>query len=332
MADVIALVGGDTLLGREVREVAGESSLGDHLRLVAAEGEEAGRLTIVGKEPAVVAKLDRDAIESARVLILAGTAESSKEALKMAPEALVIDLTGVIEEDPEARVRGPLVESEDGNTDDDFDRLAPRIVAHPAAVAIAAVLKKLAAAAPLRSASVHIFEPASERGKAGIEELQLQSVNLLSFKPLPKTIFDAQLGFAMLPRLGEAASVSLDAVETRIERHLASLLERMDGLPMPSIRLIQAPVFHGYSFSFHVTFDEVPDLSEIEAVLDEAPLEFRGEDTSAPDNVGIAGQSGVVTGALSADRNAADAIWLWAAADNLRISAENALRLASEVL
>ena len=85
--EVIALVGGDTLLGREIREVAGESSLGDHLRLVAAEGEEAGRLTIVGQEPAVVAKLDPDALEGARVLVLAGTPESSKEALKMAPDA-----------------------------------------------------------------------------------------------------------------------------------------------------------------------------------------------------------------------------------------------------
>ena len=42
MAEVIALVGGDTLLGREIREVFNESSLGRQLKLVAGDEEESG--------------------------------------------------------------------------------------------------------------------------------------------------------------------------------------------------------------------------------------------------------------------------------------------------
>jgi len=328
LAEIIALVGSNTLLGREVREVADETRMGQHIRLVAGEGDEVGRLTVVGEEPVVVTKLDADALRAAAVVILAGTVESSREALDAEPSGLIIDLTYAAEDHPGARVRAPLVEEEGFAA----DRSGPQIVAHPAAVAIAAVMKKLSGLAPLRSASVHIFEPASERGQAGIEELQQQAVNLLSFKPLPKTVFDAQLGFAMLARLGERASVSLEGVEERIEKHLASLIDRMDDVPMPSIRLVQAPVFHGYSFSFHVEFDEMPLFAEIEEALSEAPLEFRSEDTGAPDNVGVAGQNGIATGALAMDRNSADAIWLWAAADNLRISAENAMRIAGEAL
>ena len=55
---------------------------------------------------------------------------------------------------------------------------------------------------------MHIFEPASECGTAGIDEMQQQTVNLLSFQPLPKKVFDAQLAYAMLAQLGSEAPVN----------------------------------------------------------------------------------------------------------------------------
>jgi aspartate-semialdehyde dehydrogenase len=328
LADVIVLIGGDTLLGREVREVAGETAIGQHLRLVAGDEEEAGRLTEIGGEPAFVAKLDPDAIEDATVLILAGTPESSREAIGIDPQAVIIDLTYVTEDDPGARVRAPQVEGPDYEK----DHTGPQVVAHPAAIAIAAILKRLNDTTPIARAVVQVFEPASERGKHGIEELQQQTVNLLSFQPLPKKIFDAQLSFTMLVQLGPEASIPLQDVEDRIERHLATLLERMEGIPMPSLRVIQAPVFHGYSFSFWVDFEDSPSITDLEDAMNQDPLELRGGDIEAPNNVAIAGQSGISIGALTPDRNSGTAIWLWAAVDNLRLSAENATMIAGEIV
>ena len=48
MAEIIALVGSETLLGREVREVFGETSLGDQLRLLAGDEEDSTRITAIG--------------------------------------------------------------------------------------------------------------------------------------------------------------------------------------------------------------------------------------------------------------------------------------------
>lgn len=327
-SDVIVLIGGDTLLGREVREVAGQTELADRLRLVAGSEEETGRLTEIAGEPAFVAKLDPDVLAEAAVLILAGSPESSREAMAADPEAFVIDLTYTAEDDPGARVRAPQIEGRDF----DPDRSGPQIVAHPAAIVIATIVKRLHDTAPIARAVVQIFEPASERGKPGIEELQQQTVSLLSFQPVQKQIFDAQAAFALLPQLGSEALPTLQEIEDRVERHLASLLERLDGVPMPSLRLIQAPVFHGYSFSFWVEFEDSPPFSDLEEALSQEPLELRGEDVEAPNNVAVAGESGISIGALAPDRNRANAIWFWAAADNLRISAENATLIASEVL
>jgi aspartate-semialdehyde dehydrogenase len=333
LAETIALVGSETLLGREVREVFGETALGENLRLVANADVPGGEdesltLTEIGGDPAVIGKLDPDAIEDAAVVILAGSPESSKIALDTQPSGVIIDLTWALEEEPDARVRAPRIEGPDATV----DHSGPQIVAHPAAIAIASVLKRLHEAFPIQRAIVQIFEPASERGTPGIEELQQQTVNLLSFQPLPKKVFDAQLGFALLAELGSEAKVKLQDVEDRIERHLASLLERTEGVPMPSLRLIQAPVFHGYSFSFWIEFEEAPAVSDVEEAMNQEPFDVRTGDFEPPNNVGVAGQGTISIGAIAPDRNAANAIWMWAAIDNLRLAAENTALIASEVI
>jgi aspartate-semialdehyde dehydrogenase len=331
LAETIALVGGETLLGRELREVLGATALGQHVRLVATAEEEVGTLTEIGGSAAFLAKLDPDAVEDAEALILAGSVESSKTALEANPQGLVVDLTYAAEDDPEARIRAPQVERADG-ADYEIDHTGPQIVAHPAATAIAMVLQRLNVNYRIARAIVHIFEPASEYGTAGIEELQQQTVNLLSFQPVPKKVFDSQLAYAMLAQLGSDAPVPLADAEDRIERHLASLLERLDGIPMPSMRLIQAPVFHGYTFSFWIEFEDAPAASDIEDAMSHDLFDVRTGDQEPPNNVGVAGQSGIAVGAIAPDRNNGNAFWIWAAADNLRLAAESAAMIAGEAV
>jgi aspartate-semialdehyde dehydrogenase len=307
--------------------VLGETELASRVRLVAAAEEESGTLTELGGSAAFLAKLDPDSIDDAAALLLAGSVESSKRALEADPQGLVIDLTYAAEDDPHARIRAPQVEPAGFQA----DHTGPQIVAHPAATAIAMVLVKLNSSFPIARAIVHVFGPASEFGTAGIEELQQQTVNLLSFQPLPKKIYDTQLAYAMLAQLGSEAAVSLVDFEDRIDRHLATLLERTEGCPMPSLRFIQAPVFHGFSFSFWIEFEDAPDASEIEDVLSQGSFDVRGGDLEAPNNVGVAGQSGIAIGAISSDRNTGSAFWIWAAVDNLRLVAESAAMIAGEV-
>jgi aspartate-semialdehyde dehydrogenase len=327
LADTIALVGGETLLGRELVEVFGESALSSRVRLLAAEEEESGKLTEIGGSPALLSKLDPEELESAGVVVLSGSKESARQAMNAKPTGVVIDLIGYLEDDVDAQLRSPLVEGKDYRP----DPTGAQVVAHPAATSIAIVLSRLHATHPIARAIVHAFEPASERGKAGIDELQQQTMNLFAFQPLPKKVFDAQASFNMLARWGEEAAGSLLEVEERIERHLASLLERMDDVPMPSIRLLQAPVFHGYTFSFWVDFEDSVTPEEVEEALSGDRFDLRAGDVESPSNVGVAGSAAIAVGAIAPDRNSANAVWIWAAADNLRIAAESAALIAGEV-
>ncbi len=50
-----------------------------------------------------------------------------------------------------------------------------QVIAHPAAIALTMLLTRLSAAGKMRASLAHVFEPASERGQRGIEELRKQN-------------------------------------------------------------------------------------------------------------------------------------------------------------
>ncbi|HUB79524.1 MAG TPA: Asd/ArgC dimerization domain-containing protein [Bryobacteraceae bacterium] len=333
----IALVGSDSLLGREIRDIVATADTGIDLRLLADTEELEGSLTRVGNEPAVVGGLSAAALDGARAVFLAGSAEAGQKALELAgnqTRTTVIDLTGAAEDRPDARLRAPLVESSEDSEAGDYDS-AVQVIAHPAAIALALFLRRLHSVEPVLASVIQIFAPASEHGTAGVEELQGQTVSLLSFKKLPQEVFDAQLSFSMLAKYGEEAKVALEETELRIERHLATLLALPgtgEGVPMPSLRLIQAPVFHGYSFGAWVEFASDPNIETLESGLVTGTIEVRGSDFEAPTNVGQAGQAGIAVGAISPDRNRPDACWFWLAADNLRLTAENGVAVARQLI
>jgi len=333
----MALIGSDSLLGREIRDIIATSDHDIKLRLVADTEEIAGALTRVGDEPAVVGGLTADSLEGARAIFLAGSAQSSHKALALLaedPGATIIDLTGAAEDRPDARLRAPLVESAEEMDEGEYDS-AVQVIAHPAAIAMALLLRRLHSIEAVRASVIQIFAPASEHGKQGVEELQGQTVSLLSFKKVPHAIFDTQLSFSMLAKYGEGAKVSLEETELRIERHLASLLALPGegaGVPMPSLRLIQAPVFHGYSFGAWVEFESNPGMEILESGLVAGSIEVRGSEFEAPTNVGQVGQGGIAVGAISSDRNQPEACWFWVAADNLRLTAENGVAVARQLV
>lgn len=329
---VLAIVGSSTLLGREVRELLAERALPVRVKLIGAEDEDAVTLSEHAGEPVVITALDEENLGQARVVLLAGSAASSRKATAILERtrsaAALIDLTCYCEDLPGARLRAPMVEPPDYVPPAN----AIHIIAHPAAIALALFFTQLGRTCRISRAVVHVFEPASERGREGVEELQQQTVSLLTFKGLPKGVFAEQLGFNILVRYGSDAPQALEQFEQRIERHLASLLAAQGALPMPSLRLIQAPVFHGHSFSVWAELEENPGKQALESALACPQVDVRGADAEAPTAVGFAGQSGIAVGAIEVDRNNPRAAWFWIVADNLRLAAENALAVAAGLL
>jgi len=328
---LIALVGGDTLLAKEIREVLDEGRPAPRVQLISAAPDGSAKLAADQDEAVVMAPLSAESLAGATVAFLAGSPASSRRALKVNPKGgpRLIDLAGGLEEQPEARLRAPSADSAPHRPAPATDSPI-QVIAHPAAIALAMFLGRVSQAAPIRRSVIHVFEPASERGQRGLDELQQQTVGVLSFQKLKMDVFDTQLAFNMLARYGEEALEPLEGIEQRVEKHLASLLSAWPGVPMPSLRVVQAPVFHGHSISAWVEFEENPGADALAKVLAESGLDVRTEEP--PSNVGMAGQSGLSVGAIAVDHNQPRASWFWLASDNLRLAAENAVAVAKETL
>jgi aspartate-semialdehyde dehydrogenase len=327
----VAIVGGESLLGKEVRELFDSAGLPASVSLIASESEDASIIALGRDEPIVISSLQVADLATARIAVLAGSKESSQRAFERVqavnPSAVIIDLSGSLEDQPTAQLRAPLIEPSN------YSAVGPiQVIAHPAAIAIALFLIQLRNAGAIRRSVINVFEPASERGQAGIDELQKQTVGLLSLKPLSKEVYDAQVSFNMLSQYGSDSPHSLEEIELKIDRHLATLLASAGALSMPSLRLIQTPVFHGYSMSAWVEFEDNPGRNAIVEALTSPKIDLRADDEEPPTNVGVAGQSGITIGAIAPDRNHPRAHWFWMVADNLRITAENALEVARAFL
>jgi aspartate-semialdehyde dehydrogenase len=324
----VALVGGDSLLAKELRELLEHGKPAPHIELISAAAENAAMLGADDEEVLALVPLTAESLTGSKVAFLAGSEASSRRALKLNPAdgPVLIDLTGALEDQPHARLRAPAAEPTRSLPE---PGLIP-VIAHPAAIACAMLLTSLAKIGPVRRSIIHVFEPASERGKKGLDELRQQTVGVLTFQKLKMDVFDAQLGFNLLARYGEEALEPLEGVEERILRHVASLLALYPSIPMPSLRLIQAPVFHGHSFSIWVEFAEIPNLDSLTEKLATAGFDVRSDDP--PTNVSVAGMSGLSVGAIAADPNQPRACWIWMVSDNLRLVAENALAVAKGFL
>jgi len=325
----VAVVGGDTLLAREIQDLLEASKPAPSIELISASSETAAVLSGDAEEAIPLSPLSTVSLAGADVAFLAGSPASSRKALRLNPPGgpVLIDLTGALEDQPQARLRAPSAEPAGASA---AALGSVQTIAHPAAIGIAMLLAALSRRATIRRSLVHVFEPASERGKKGVDELQQQTIAVLNLKKLKTDVFDAQLSFNLLARYGEEAMEPIEGVEQRVEKNVASLLSAYPAIPMPSLRLIQAPVFHGHSFSLWVEFAENPGVQALAAALEEAGIDVRSDEP--PSNANIAGQSGLSAGAIAIDSNQPRAAWIWAVADNFRLAAENAVAVARERL
>jgi aspartate-semialdehyde dehydrogenase len=242
----------------------------------------------------------------------------------------VLDLSGALDLETGVLVRAPWIGSDAAIA----DLFTPAIIpAHSAALALGLIMERLHQHAPVRSAATTLLLPASEFGRAAMDELHQQTVTLLSFQTLPRAIYDAQAAYNLLCGLGENATASLNSVEARVRRHFADLAGNR--WPPLALQLILAPVFHGHTFSISIELERPVEIAALEDALSGDHLDLVLEDTDSPSNLAATGQNDILVRLRPepGSRNPSEAsrLWIWAASDNLRLYAQNAVECALDL-
>lgn len=332
----VAIVGAASLKGKELKEVL-EDRLFPIRKLSLLDDDEAlGQLAEFEGEPAVVQSIEPDTFTANDLVFFASTSGSFTRAhwpAAAAGSAALIDLSHALLDTPEAVVRVPFLHPEPPGGDE------PRrfIVPHAAAIVLLGVAARLEAVFSLRQMVANIFEPVSERGAAGLEELQEQTVRLLSFQDFPRAVFDAQVAFNLLTQYGAGSRSRLEETEDIIRREVVraapELRERL------ALRVIQVPVFHSHTLSILVEVEERCEVADLERALAPPSAGLAGErlkilsrDDAPAAAAEAAGQEEILVGPVLRDSGRPGAFWLWAAADNLRLTSSTAVDIAEELL
>jgi aspartate-semialdehyde dehydrogenase len=99
--------------------------------------------------------------------------------------------------------------------------------------------------------------------------------------------------------------------------------------------VVHAPVFHGHAFSIAIELERPVELAALEEAMSGGRVDLVLEDTDSPSNLAATGQDDVLVRLRpeQGTRNSSQVsrLWLWAASDNLRLQAQNAVACAMDL-
>ncbi|MBV8051360.1 MAG: segregation protein B [Acidobacteriaceae bacterium] len=327
----VAIVGAGTLKGKEVAELLDARNFPAADVKLLDDDESLGQIEAVHDEVTFIQKVRADEFRNMDVTFFASDPECTRKTWKIARDfgSAIVDLSFALEDEPDAAVRSPWIERQLGQTQPRELQPGPAVIAHPAAVVLALLALRLQRSFRLKSMAAILFEPASEHGQKGMDELHEQTVKLLSFQDMPKNVFGTQVAFNMVSRYGEQSVPALSTVGDRVLKHYRRIAG--DDVLQPSLFAIQAPIFHGHAFAIHVEVAATADLEQLSKALAGEHVNVTHGADDAPTNVNAAGQSDIQVSVLP-DTNQQNRFWLWAATDNLRIAASTAVECAETIV
>ena len=327
----VAIVGASTLLGKELAdELNAAATVVWDIKLLDAElagvGVAGGQMTAAGDEMLLIKTIEPGAFDGMDVVFFAGDAATTRKHWKEAKTAgaKIVDLSGALDNEPGVPMRCALIDAAERGA----DAVQVVVAAHPAAVMLALVVTRLRARWADARASATVMEPASQQGSAGLDEMHQQTVALLSFQAVPKDVYDAQVAFNLSTEFGSEAKVNLGAIRERVRRDFATIAGREASSAL-AMQLLQAPVFNGYTASMFVEMDADALQADVESVVEGGIVSVMTGIEPGPSNLS-ATEQGQVLVSVRAESDAMG-FWLWMAADNLKLAAQNAAACALEL-
>jgi aspartate-semialdehyde dehydrogenase len=323
----IVIAGASSLLGGELKSLLEESRFaGWDLRLV-DEDLAAGRLTEAAGEPAVIQRVEEDTFRGARIAFLAGSNEFGKLCLGPARQAgaTIIDFTHASLSDPDATPWFPKIEHLTGRSVAKGARTFS--VFSPGGMAVTSLALALRRHGLQRLVAT-LYWPVSEAGREGIEELETQTSQLLTFQSVGHRVFGTQTAFNLLSRYGEESRQDLRARLLEIRAEVSAAMGDAAEDAKVSLNLVHAPVFYGTAFSACADLADAVEREAIGESCRDAGFVVQASGEPAPSNVSVTGENSLYLGEPEKDAAREGSWWFWGACDNLRVPAWSGVKLA----
>jgi aspartate-semialdehyde dehydrogenase len=173
-----------------------------------------------------------------------------------------------------------------------------------------------------------LYWPVSEAGREGIEELETQTTQLLTFQEVGHRVFGTQTAFNLLTRYGEESRQDLRARLLEIRAEVSAAMGDAAEDAKISLNVIHSPVFYGMAFSACADLSAPVEREAIEESCRDAGFVMQARGEPAPSNVSVTGENSLYLGEPVKDAAREGSWWFWGACDNLRVPAWSGVKLA----
>lgn len=219
--------------------------------------------------------------------------------------------------------------------DDDIPLIVPEVNAHAIAkyqnrgiianpncstIQMLVALKPIYDAVGIERINVCTYQAVSGTGKEAIEELAMQTANLLNAKPIETKVYPKQIAFNVLPHIDVFLENGYTKEEMKMVWETRKIMEDDNIQVNPTA--VRVPVFYGHSEAVHIETREKITADQARKILSKSPgivvMDTR-KDGGYPTAVTEAsGKDPVFVGRIREDISHPRGLNLWVVSDNVR--------------
>ena len=247
MSHKIALSHASGIVAEAILEKLPESGIApDSLVLLDHESNAGKRIAYAGKHRGLVDQLQYDLSDCA--LLLMTQADAELEAAALQQGCLLISHVGA-DSDPLLFIAA--------NSDEPTLAYSASRVRLPCAelACLLPTLIELDRLASISALHITLLRSAEFYGKAGVDELASQTVNLLSGRPVEAQVFPQQIAFNLLPLSTD------ESIATDIRQYLGN------SSCSTALQSVDVPLFHGFAAAVQIEFAEEADVEAFRRCL-----------------------------------------------------------------
>jgi aspartate-semialdehyde dehydrogenase len=327
----VAIVGATGLVGQEFIKVLVQRSFPvDSIRLLASD-RSAGRKLMVNKQEIEVRETTPESFEGVDIALFSAGSEISRHFSPIAARsgAVVVDNSAAWRMEPDV----PLVVPEVNPEDIGWHK---GIIANPncSTIQMVVALYPLHKVNPIKRIVVSTYQSVSGTGAAAVEELIVQSKQVLEGQAIIPHVYPHQIAFNALPEI----DVFLDDGYTKEEQKMVEETKKIMHASEIAISAtcVRVPVYTAHSEAVWVEFSSPMMPDDAERIFAGAPGVKILDDNAIslyPHPWMAAGTDEVFVGRIRRDTSHPNGLVMWIVADNLRKGAAlNAVQIAEEMV
>ncbi|MGB2827129.1 MAG: aspartate-semialdehyde dehydrogenase [Dehalococcoidales bacterium] len=327
----IAIVGATGLVGQEFIKVLVQRSFPvKSIRLLASD-RSAGRKLWVNRQEIEVRETTPDSFEGIDIALFSAGSEISRHFSPLAVKsgAVVIDNSAAWRMEPNV----PLVVPEVNPEDIEWHK---GIIANPncSTIQMVVALYPLHKVNPIKRIVVSTYQAVSGTGAAAIEELNVQSRQVLEGQKTIPHVYPHQIAFNVLPEIDVFLDDGYTKEEWKMEEETKKIMHASE--IALSATCVRVPVLIGHSEAVWAEFSSPMMPDDVERILVGAPGVKILDDNAIslyPHAWMAAGTDEVFVGRIRRDISHPNGLVMWIVADNLRKGAAlNAVQIAEEMI